>query len=110
MASRLGDDFEQRRFAERVELHVGRAGHVFQNFARFARNFFDLGEVLAENFHRDVGARAFEDFVEPHLDGLAEQIGLRRERALPSSAVMQVGELVLGDGLAVDFAPFAQAA
>ena len=77
----FGDDFEQRRFAERVELHVRRAGNLFQDLPHFAGNLLDHGEVFAENFHRDVGARAFEDFVEAHLDGLAEQDGLRRGRA-----------------------------
>ena len=74
MASRLGTISSKGDLPSASNSTSAAPGIALQNLARFAGNLLDHGEVVAENLHRDVGARAFEDFVEAHFDGLAEQV------------------------------------
>ena len=62
-----------RRPAFGFELDLRRAGRLFQNAFDLFRAIFQHVVVVAENLHRQFRFRAFEHFVEAHLDGLREE-------------------------------------
>jgi hypothetical protein len=101
----IRSDFEQRCLAERVEFNVGGAGHFLKDLPHLAGDLFDLRVIVSEDFHCDVGARAFEDFIEPHFNRLREEIGLARHLDAEFGA-HAVCQLVLGKVVAFNLWPF----
>ena len=97
-------DLQHGGLAQGVEFDIGRARYFFQQLAHLPGNALDSRVVLAEDLHRDIGPRAFQDFVEAHLDGLREQIGLAGH-APGELLAHQIGQLILGDSPPVDLPP-----
>ena len=72
----VGFDFQQRRATERVELHIAVRGKLSQQVTSFRGDAFEFGEIVAVNFHCNVGPHPGHHFVEAHLNGLHEEIRL----------------------------------
>ena len=65
-------DFQHGRLAEGIKLHITGAGNSFQHATSIGLRLFQHGQILTEYFHGDVCPRAFEQFVETHLDWLRD--------------------------------------
>ena len=101
----VGLDFDHRVFADAVELRLAAAGDCAERGADFAREPFEFGIVVAEDFAHEVGARAGHDFVEAHLNRLREEHVLPRH-FVEHGLAHEVAEFLLRDAPPIHTAPF----
>ena len=65
---------EHREAGGLLDFDVGGAGDGLEDGFDFAGGFVHHREIVAVDFHGDIGADAGDEFVETHLDGLRELV------------------------------------